>query len=147
MTIWHRPVDLAALNRLRAGTLIAHLGIEFTSHGDDWLGARMPVDPRTHQTFGLLHGGASVALAETVSSVGGTIVLDPTVHFVVGLEINANHVRGVRDGFVHAVATAEALGQSTQVWTIRIRDDQDRLVSLARATLAVLQRGPRAAGT
>lgn len=139
--IWHGgPLDLSALDAMGRDTMTGHLGIVFTAHGDNWLAARMPVDARTRQPFGLLHGGASVALAETVSSVAGTLTLDPAVAFVVGMEINANHMRSVRDHYVEAVATAESLGRSTQVWTIRISDPDGQLVCLSRATLAVLQR-------
>lgn len=140
MAIWHAPLDLTALDAIGRDTLAGLLGITFTAYGDDWLAARMPVDARTRQPFGLLHGGASVALAETVSSVAGTFTLDPAVRFVVGMEINANHLRSVREGHVEAVATAESLGRSSQVWTIRITDREGRLVCLARATLAVLER-------
>ena len=132
-----------ALNASGERTLAGHLGMRFTDHGEDWLTARMPVDMRTHQPFGLLHGGASVALAETVSSVAGTMTLNPDQRFVVGMEINANHLRSVRDGHVHATARPEMLGRSTQVWGIRICDDQGRLVALSRTTLAVLQRDRR----
>ena len=141
MALWHtEKLDLAALDRLGASSLAGFLGIRFIDYGDDWLAAEMPVGPRVHQPFGLLHGGASVALAETVSSVAGTLSLDPAERFVVGMEINANHVRSVRSGKVRAVATAESLGRSTQLWTIRITDEQSRLVCLSRATLAVLAR-------
>lgn len=140
MAIWHAPLDLTSLDAIGRDTLAGLLGITFTAYGDDWLAARMPVDARTRQPFGLLHGGASVALAETVSSVAGTFTLDPAVRFVVGMEINANHLRSVREGHVEAVATAESLGRSSQVWTIRITDREGRLVCLARATLAVLER-------
>jgi 1,4-dihydroxy-2-naphthoyl-CoA hydrolase len=98
----------------------------------------MPVDARTYQPFGRLHGGASVALAETVASVAGSMVVDPTEKLVVGLEINANHLRPVREGLVTARATAEALGRTTQVWTIRITDQRGKLVCLSRITLAVI---------
>ncbi len=139
--IWHAgPPDLAALTAMGANNLNGHVGIAFTAFGDDWLTARMPVDTRTRQPFGLLHGGASVVLAESVSSVAGTLTLDPAFRFVVGMEINANHIRSVRDGFVEAVATAEALGRSTQVWTIRISDPAGALVCLSRASLAVRTR-------
>lgn len=140
MAIWHAPLDLTSLDAIGRDTLAGLLGITFTAYGDDWLAARMPVDARTRQPFGLLHGGASVALAETVSSVAGTFTLDPAVRFAVGMEINANHLRSVREGHVEAVATAESLGRSSQVWTIRITDREGRLVCLARATLAVLER-------
>jgi 1,4-dihydroxy-2-naphthoyl-CoA hydrolase len=138
-SIWHGgPPNLSALDAMGVDTLAGLLGITFTAHGDDWLAARMPVDARTRQPFGLLHGGASVALAETVSSVAGTLTLDPAIRFVVGMEINANHIRSVRDGYVNAVATVEAMGRSTQVWSIRITDLSGQVVCLSRATLAVL---------
>ena len=141
MSIWHGgTLDLAALDRLGAGCMNGLLGIRFVDQGEDWLAAEMPVDERTRQPFGRLHGGASVALAETVSSVAGTYALDPAERYVVGMEINANHLRAVSDGLVRAVARPEALGRSTQVWTVRITDARDRLVCLSRATLAVLTR-------
>ena len=114
------------------------LDMEFTEAGDDWLRCRMPVDERTRQPFGRLHGGASVALAETVASVAGGLVVEPGRFGVVGLEINANHVRPARDGWVHATARAEALGRTTQVWSIRIEDDSGQLVCLSRMTAAVI---------
>lgn len=139
MAIWHQEtIDPEALTKLGAGSLPGLLGISFTGHGDDWLSARMPVDSRTHQPFGRLHGGASVALAETVASVGGMLTVDPAERVVVGMEINANHVRPVRSGHVHATATAESIGRTTQIWTIRIVDDEGRLVCLSRITLAVI---------
>lgn len=137
MAIWRRPVEVEALTRLGAATLPGHVGIEFTEVGDDWLAARMPVDHRTHQPFGRLHGGASVVLAETVASVGATMALDEG-KVAVGLEINANHIRPAMSGHVHATATAESLGRTTQVWTIRIVDDAGKLVCLSRITLAVI---------
>ena len=143
MAIWHAgPPDLAALTAMGKDNLNGHVGITFTAAGDNWLAARMPVDARTRQPFGLLHGGASVVLAETVSSVAGTLTLDPAVRFVVGMEINANHVRSAREGHGDAVATAEALGRSTQVWTIRISDPAGDLVCLSPAL-----RSPCGAGT
>jgi len=139
MSIWHSAdIDLKALTRLGDNALPAHIGIEFVAIGDDWLKARMPVDRRTHQPFGRLHGGASVALAETVGSVAGSLIVDPAVSVVVGMEINANHIRPAKDGWVYGTATAEAIGRTTQVWTIRITDEQDRLICLSRITLAVI---------
>ena len=114
------------------------LGIEFVACGDDWITARMPVDPRTHQPFGRLHGGASVALAETVGSVAASYCVDRSRFVAVGMEINANHIRPAYSGWVHATATPESLGRNTQVWSIRIRDDQDRLVCISRLTVAVI---------
>jgi 1,4-dihydroxy-2-naphthoyl-CoA hydrolase len=140
MSIWHDPdrIDLAQMTALGAQSLPGHLAIEFTDHGDDWLRARMPVDRRTHQPYGRLHGGASVALAETVASMAAALTVDPRVAAVVGMEINANHIRPVGDGHVHATARAEAIGRTTQVWTIRIEDDAGRLVCLSRMTAAVI---------
>lgn len=138
MAIWHNPtISLAALNDLGRSNMAGHLGIEFTAAGDDWLKARMPVDERTMQPWGRLHGGASVALAETVGSVAAMLTLDPSAS-AVGLDINANHVRPTSSGFVHAVARCESIGRTTQVWSIRITDDDERLVSIARLTIAVI---------
>lgn len=138
--IWWND-ELPSMERLTAlgqGCLPGHLGIEFVECGDDWMRARMPVDQRTHQPYGRLHGGASVALAETVGSVAGASVIDPQRFGAVGMEINANHIRPVRDGWVHATARAEALGRSTQVWSIRIEDQDGKLVCISRLTLAVI---------
>jgi 1,4-dihydroxy-2-naphthoyl-CoA hydrolase len=128
-------------------TMLSTLGIEFLEAGDDWLKGRMPVDGRTHQPFGLLHGGASVALAETLASWAGTCAVAAD-KICVGMEINANHVRPARDGWVYGTATPEALGRTTQVWSIRISDEQDRLVCISRMTLAVvpIPGGPPPAG-
>lgn len=139
MTIWFSgSPDLAELTRLGGNSMAGHLAIEFTAAGDDWLTARMPVDPRTHQPFGRLHCGASVALAETVASVGAGLTVDRSQFVAVGMEINANHIRPAHSGFVHATATAESLGRTSQVWTIRIVDDAGKLVCLSRITMAVI---------
>ena len=138
MFIWHRAVDLGALNALGDACMHGHIGLEFVDVGDDWLAARMPVDERTRQPHGILHGGASVVLAESTASVAGSLTIDPAVSRVAGLEINANHIRPVKAGFVRAVATADAIGRSTQVWSIRITDDADRLVCTSRLTLAII---------
>ena len=140
MAIWRQDFTLEALSELGAGVLPGLLGIVFTDHGDDWLRASMPVDARTHQPFGRLHGGASVVLAETVASVAGSMAV-PADKVTVGLEINANHVRPAMSGHVHATARAEALGRTTQVWTIRVEDDAGKLVCLSRMTAAVIERG------
>ncbi|WP_423815759.1 hotdog fold thioesterase [Rhodothermus profundi] len=120
------------------GNLMGHLGIRFTEIGDDYLVATMPVDHRTQQPFGLLHGGASVALAESMGSVGSHLCIDTARYYCVGLEINANHIRSVRSGLVKGIARPLHLGRRTQVWDIRIYDEQDRLVCISRLTLAVL---------
>ena len=137
MSIWQREFTLDQLTALGAKSLPGHVGIEFTAMSDTSLTARMPVDARTHQPFGRLHGGASVVLAESVASVGGAMACAPG-KVTVGLEINANHIRPAMSGHVHATATAENLGRTTQIWTIRIVDDADKLVCLSRITLAVI---------
>ena len=116
------------------------LGIEFTDVGPDFITARMPVDQRTRQPFGRIHGGASVVLAETVGSVAASRVVDPAKFVGVGMEINANHIRPAFSGYVHATARPESLGRSTQVWTIRIVDDGGKLVCISRFTVAVIPR-------
>jgi uncharacterized protein (TIGR00369 family) len=123
-------------------TLLTSLGIEIVSATTDRVEARMPVGPRVHQPFGLLHGGASVALAETVASVGAYMNVDRTREHVVGIEINANHLRGKRDGEVRAVATQVHVGRRTQVWEVRISDEEGRLVCISRCTLAVVPSTP-----
>lgn len=139
MIWWNGKIpEIERLTRLGSSSMPAHLGIEFVDCGEDWVKARMPVDHRTHQPFGRLHGGASVALAETIGSMGGAMVVDPEKFVTVGLEINANHVRPVREGWVYATARPEALGRTTHVWSIRIEDEADRLVCVSRLTLAVI---------
>lgn len=124
-------------------TLADALGIELTALTDDYLEGRMPVDGRTHQPFGLLHGGASVALAETLGSLGAALKVDRTKQACVGLEINANHLRGVREGYVVGRATALHVGRSTQVWEVKIREEAtDKLVCISRLTLAVIDLPP-----
>jgi len=132
-----RP-PLERLTRLGTRALPERLGIEFVDCGDDWISARMPVDERTHQPFGRLHGGASVALAETLGSMAASCCIDPEKFVAVGMEINANHIRPAYSGFVLATARAEALGRTTQVWTIRIEDEAGKLVCISRFTVAVI---------
>jgi uncharacterized protein (TIGR00369 family) len=127
----HRPQP-------RENTLLEALGIEVVSATAERVEARMPVGPRVHQPFGLLHGGASVALAETVASIGGYMNVDPARELVVGLEINANHLRAKRDGEVRAIATPLHVGRRTQVWDVRISDEEGRLVCISRCTIAVV---------
>ena len=137
---WPEGVSVETLNARSAGTLMQVLGIEFTELGDGYLRATMPVDARTHQPYGLLHGGASVALAETLGSSAGVLMAGGNA--VVGLEINANHLRAVRDGLVTGTARPIHLGRSTQVWEIRIEDASARPVCVSRITLAVLPQPP-----
>lgn len=140
MRIFPESVTIEELNSLSKNTMAESIGIEFTTVGPDFIEARMPVDARTHQPFGLLHGGASVALAETLGSVAATCCVDQSRQFCVGLEINANHIRGVRQGFVRGTARPVHVGKKTQVWEIRIIDDRDELVCISRITLAVLDK-------
>lgn len=143
MPIWNKPIDFEAAQRMFVGTLGEAMGMRFVAFGDDWLSASIPVDSRTRQPFGLLHGGASVALAETLGSYGGWLCLPPGAGQAVGVEINANHLRAVREGEVVGTARPIHLGRSTQVWETRIVDAQQRLVCLSRMTLAVVpERGP-----
>jgi len=136
--VFREPVDLQQVNTLSRGTLIDHLGIVFTAAGDDWIQATMPVDERTRQPYGLLHGGASVVLAETLGSSAGNLCVDPASHVCVGLEINANHLRAAREGVVTGTARALHVGRSTQVWEIRIENEAGKPVCISRLTLAVV---------
>lgn len=138
MGIWHQPLDLAQINGWSANTLMQALDIRITAFGDDWLAGTMPVDQRTHQPYGLLHGGASVALAETLGSTAAILTLDPGKEMAVGLDINANHMRGVRSGLVTGTARPLHVGRSTQVWEIRIEHDDGALVCVSRLTMAVI---------
>lgn len=133
-------ITLESLNRLSENTLAEHLGIEFTEIGPDFLTARMPVDRRTHQPYGLLHGGASVALAETLGSVAAHCCIDIEKQFCVGLEINANHIKSVRMGYVNGTAKPLHIGKRTQVWEIRIVNEQAELVCISRITMAVIDK-------
>lgn len=144
-SVFRQPADPAALNAGSRGTLVEHLGIEVTASGADFIRGRMPVDQRTRQPFGLLHGGASVALAETLGSMAGNLCLDPATHMAVGLEINANHLRAVTHGWVTGTATAVHVGRSTQVWDIRIENEAGQLSCVSRLTLAVIPRAASAA--
>ncbi|HEX4299296.1 MAG TPA: hotdog fold thioesterase [Gammaproteobacteria bacterium] len=140
MSIWFKPFSVEDLNAYQQQTLVSHLGIRYTEVGDDFLSASMPVDQRTKQPAGILHGGASVALAETLGSTGANLVVDRDTLLCVGLEINANHVRAMREGEVKGTARPLHLGGTTQVWEIKISDSQDRLVCISRITMAVLDR-------
>ena len=139
-SIFNASVTLEELNRFSSNTLAAHLGIEITAKGEDYLEAKMPVDHRTHQPMGLLHGGASVALAETLGSIAAYCTLDNTTKTCVGLEINANHIKAVKSGFVIGVARAVHIGQRTQVWEIKISNEQKELICVSRITMAVIDK-------
>ena len=141
MSIWRNVQTVESLNANREGTLIANLGILFTEIGADFVRGTMPVDARTVQPYGLLHGGASEALAETLGSMGASMCVDAAEYQVVGQEINANHVRAARGGLVTGTARAVHLGGRTQVWTIDIVNDAQKLVCISRITMAVIKRG------
>lgn len=140
MGIWFKKdLSLAAFAELGKGTMGEHIGIEWTALGEDFISARMPVDHRTRQPYGLLHGGASVALAETLGSVAAAMVVDDERFYCVGLDINANHVRSAREGFVTGTARPLHIGASTHVWEIKIYDDREKLVCVSRLTVAILK--------
>ncbi len=138
--IWFADVDLGLINARHAADINGHLGIELTGCGADWLEGRMPADARTRQPMGILHGGASVVLAESLASVAANLCVDGEKFFCVGQEVNANHLRSVREGFVTAVARPFHLGKTSQVWGIDITDGQGRPTCIARLTIAVVAR-------
>lgn len=141
MSIWfNKELSTDHLNKIGKKTMGEYLGIEWSEVGSDYLEATMPVDERTRQPYGLLHGGASCALAETLGSVGSAMVVDHDKFFCVGLEINANHIKGVKGGRVTGRATPLHLGRSTHVWEIRIRDENEQLICISRLTVVVMER-------
>ncbi|HEY81352.1 MAG TPA: hotdog fold thioesterase [Anaerolineae bacterium] len=136
--IWKYPPDLAALNQTRQHTAVAHMGIQFSAIGDDWLEATMPVDHRTKQPAGILHGGATALLAETIGSVASVLIIDWPQQQAVGIELNISHLRSVSEGQVTGRVQPIRIGRRTHVWDIRIRDDRERLIAVARLTMAIL---------
>ena len=139
MSIWKQPISVGALTAFSAGTAISHLGIEFVEVGDDFIRARVPVDARTVQPYRLLHGGVSVVLAETLGSCGAAYAAAPGQR-VVGLEINANHLRAATSGWVTGTARPVHIGRSTQVWAIELRNDAGDWACVSRSTLAIVTR-------
>jgi 1,4-dihydroxy-2-naphthoyl-CoA hydrolase len=146
VAIWKQSTDLDRVNGWNRNTLVEHLGMRVTEIGEDFVRGTMPVDARTKQPFGLLHGGASVALAESLGSLAGNLVLDAEKEIAVGLDINANHVRAATSGVVTGTARVLHLGRSTQVWEIRIEDEHSQLICISRLTMAVVPRRPANAG-
>ena len=139
--IWFKKsVAVEDLNQLGKGGLSGHIGIRFTEVGDRHMAAVMPVDERTRQPYGLLHGGASVALAETLGSVSSAMVIDGEKSVCVGIEVNANHIRAARKGHVMGTCTPLHLGKGTHVWEIKITDEEGKLVCISRLTVAILPR-------
>jgi 1,4-dihydroxy-2-naphthoyl-CoA hydrolase len=141
MSIWRSLISLDELNGANRQTLIANLGIVFTAIGEDFIRGTMPVDARTVQPYGLLHGGASVALAETLGSMGAAMCVDAAEYQCVGQEINANHVRAARSGLVTGTARPVHIGGRTHVWSIEILNDAGQLVCISRITMAIIKRG------
>jgi 1,4-dihydroxy-2-naphthoyl-CoA hydrolase len=141
MSIWRKRLSLEEMSAWHERTILERLGIAFTEIGADFLRGTMPVDERTHQPFGLLHGGASVVLAETLGSTGASMCVDPHRQLCVGQEINANHLRSVRQGLVTGTARPVHLGGRSQVWSIEIHDEAGALVCISRLTMAVLEVG------
>jgi uncharacterized protein (TIGR00369 family) len=137
MRIWKQPISVELLTASSAGTAVSHLGIEFLEVGDDFIRARVPVDHRTIQPYGLLHGGVSVVLAETLGSCGAAYAA-PAGHRTVGLDINANHLKGVTQGWVTGITRPVHIGRSTQVWQIELRNEAGQLTCVSRITMAVL---------
>jgi 1,4-dihydroxy-2-naphthoyl-CoA hydrolase len=139
MSIWKKDSSLIRLNKISENTIIALLGIEYTQIGDDFIKATMPVDSRTHQPHGLLHGGASVVLAETLGSVAGNLAVSAD-KVCVGLEVNANHLRSIKSGMVTGTASAIRIGRTVQVWQIEIHNEKEQLICTSRLTLAVIDK-------
>jgi len=137
MPIWKQPISVELLTRNNANSAVTHLGIEFLEVGDDFIRARVPVDERTRQPYGLLHGGVSVVLAETLGSCGAAFAA-PEGHRTVGLDINANHLKGVTSGWVIGTTRPVHIGRSTQVWAIELTNEAGELTCVSRITMAML---------
>jgi 1,4-dihydroxy-2-naphthoyl-CoA hydrolase len=141
MSIWfNKSLKVTDLTAIEPGTMAEFLGMEWTELGEDYVKIKMPVDQRTKQPYGLLHGGASCAMAETAGSVASQLVLDPNKFICVGLEINANHIRSARNGYVTAIVKPLHLGGTTHVWDVKIYDDNNQLICISRLTLAILKK-------
>ena len=138
--MFDKNIQVAHLQEFSKNTMVEYLGMEFTELGDNHISARMPVDHRTHQPMGLLHGGASVALAETLGSVASSLLVDMKEYNCVGIEINANHIKSARSGFVYGKATPIHIGRKTHVWDIRITNEEGALVCVSRLTVAVVRK-------
>jgi 1,4-dihydroxy-2-naphthoyl-CoA hydrolase len=138
--LFNKEIELKDLQKLSEDTLVSHLGIEYVEVGPDYLKARMPVDKRTIQPYKMLHGGASLALAETLGSICSNILVDSNRNYCVGMEINANHIRPVSSGWVYGTAKAIHIGQKTHIWEIIIKDEKEHLVCISRLTMAILDK-------
>ena len=141
MTTWfNKGVSVEDLKPLGKGTMTEYLGIEWVEVGNNFLKAKMPVDHRTIQPYGLLHGGASCVLAETIGSVASHLVIDPSEFYCVGIEINANHIRSAKEGFVYGICSPLHIGSSTHVWDIRITNEEEKLICISRLTVAIMKK-------
>jgi 1,4-dihydroxy-2-naphthoyl-CoA hydrolase len=138
MSLFHVGITPETLNKTSLNTMVSHLGIEFTQVGEDFIEAKMPVDNRTQQPLGLLHGGASVALAETLGSIAAYSCVDQSTKHCVGLEINANHVKAIKSGYVYGVTKPIHIGKRTHVWEIKITNEKKELVCISRITMAII---------
>lgn len=138
MSIWKQPISVEMLNRINVNTAASQLGIEFVEFGEDFLSARVPVDERTRQPYGLLHGGVSVVLAETLGSMGAALA-SPDGYRAVGLDINANHLRAATSGWVTGTARPVHIGRTTHVWQIELRNEAGELTCISRITMAILE--------
>ena len=140
MSLFYPNVTLESLNKFSINSMVSHLGIEFTRIGDDFIEAKMPVDFRTQQPLGLLHGGASVTLAETLGSIAATCCVDPETQYCVGLDINANHIKSAKSGYVFGITKPIHIGKRTHVWEIKIVNEQQELICISRITMAVIDK-------
>ena len=141
MKIWFdKNISLESLQSFGNGTMTEHLGIEWVELGEDFFKAKMPVDHRTLQPLGLLHGGASCVLAETIGSVASHLVIDSSQFYCVGIEINANHIRSAREGFVYGTCSPLHIGSTTHVWDIRITNEGGKLICISRLTVAIMKK-------
>ncbi|HEU4859105.1 MAG TPA: hotdog fold thioesterase [Chitinophagaceae bacterium] len=141
MVVWFdKNVSLETLRSLGKGTMTEHLGIEWVELGNDFIRAKMPVDHRTNQPYGLLHGGASCVLAETLGSVASHLIVNSSQFYCVGIEINANHIRSAKNGYVYGVCSPVHLGSSTHVWDIRITNEEEKLICISRLTVAIIKK-------
>jgi len=138
--MFDQSIQVAQLQEFSKNTMVEHLGMEFLELGDEYISAKMPVDHRTHQPMGLLHGGASVALAETLGSVASSLLIDLNCHHCVGIEINANHIKSAKSGFVYGKATPIHIGKKTHVWDIKITNENQDLVCISRLTVAIIKK-------
>ncbi len=141
MSIWfNKSLSFLHIQEIGSNTMSEYIGMEWVGFGDNFLKMKMPVDHRTKQAYGLLHGGASCTLAETVGSIASYFIIDPDKFICLGLEINANHIRSAKEGFVTATCIPIHLGASTHVWDIKIRDEKEKLICICRLTVAILKK-------